>query len=69
MALLNQVAFFSKYFAQSARLMCGLPDYDQYVAHMKERHPDQPFMTYEEFFRNRQAARYGEGENGAFRCC
>ena len=30
--------------------------------------PDQPVMTYEEFFRERQAARYAVGK-GRFRGC
>lgn len=46
---------------EGARLMIGVPDYDTYVAHMREAHPDRPAMTYAEFFRERQAARYGEG--------
>ena len=31
-------------------------------------HPDEPVMTYEEFFIERQNARYGFGK-GRFRCC
>jgi uncharacterized short protein YbdD (DUF466 family) len=53
---------------QAGRLMCGLPDYDRYVEHRREHHPDEPVMTYEEFFRERQSARYGAG-NGGCRCC
>ena len=52
--------------ARTARLMCGVPDYDRYVAHMRRRHPDQQPMGYLEFFRSRQEARYG---NGRARCC
>ena len=51
---------------QSLRLMVGVPEYDTYVAHMRNRHPDQPVMPYEAFFRERQEARYG-GKVG--RCC
>lgn len=51
-----------------ARLMVGVPRYEDYLAHMAERHPDQPVMTYAEFFRDRQAARYG-GKGGGLRCC
>jgi uncharacterized short protein YbdD (DUF466 family) len=51
---------------QTARLMCGVPDYDTYVAHRKARHPGEPVMTYPEFFRDRQNARYHPG-NG--KCC
>ncbi|EKU79592.1 uncharacterized short protein YbdD (DUF466 family) [Massilia sp. UYP32] len=47
------------YLGQSLRLMVGLPEYDTYLAHMERTHPDQPPMTYEEFFRERQDARYG----------
>jgi uncharacterized short protein YbdD (DUF466 family) len=48
-----------KYLGQSMRLMVGLPEYDTYLAHMERTHPDQTPMTYEEFFRERQEARYG----------
>jgi uncharacterized short protein YbdD (DUF466 family) len=51
---------------ETARLMCGLPDYDAYVAHIRAMHPDKPVPSYEAFFRERQAARYGRG---AARCC
>jgi uncharacterized short protein YbdD (DUF466 family) len=51
---------------QSLRLMVGVPEYDTYVAHMREKHPDHPIMPYEAFFRERQQARYG-GRVG--RCC
>lgn len=54
---------------RAARSMIGIPDYDTYVAHRKATHPDLPIMTYEEFFRERQDARYGFGKDGRFRCC
>ena len=54
--------------AQTARLMIGVPDYQTYLAHRQDAHPDQPVMTYEEFFRERQAARYAIGK-GRFRGC
>ncbi len=53
----------------SARLMVGVPNYDAYLAHMREIHPDKTPMTYEEFFTNRQNARYGAGGKGGFKCC
>ena len=52
--------------ARAARLALGLPDYDTYVAHRRERHPGEPVMSYEEFFRARVAAKYGKGST---RCC
>jgi uncharacterized short protein YbdD (DUF466 family) len=48
--------------------MIGVPDYETYVAHRQAKHPDQPIMTYVEFFRERQEARYAIGK-GRFRAC
>ncbi len=53
---------------KTARLMIGVPDYDAYVAHRKAHHPDEPIMTYVEFFRHCQNARYAV-EKGRFRGC
>jgi uncharacterized short protein YbdD (DUF466 family) len=53
---------------QTARLMVGIPDYDTYVLHRQTTHPDLPIMTYQEFFRERQEARYAVGK-GRFRGC
>src|SRR5574337_1307605 len=65
-AVFNDLSKLGKYLGQAARLMVGLPDYDTYVAHMKATHPDRPVMSYEEFFRERQEARYNGGTG---RCC
>lgn len=54
---------------RTARLMVGIPDYDAYVAHRRHAHPDEPVMSYEAFFRERQASRYGEGSGKINRCC
>jgi uncharacterized short protein YbdD (DUF466 family) len=54
---------------EGASLMVGQPDYESYVAHRRARHDDKPVMTREEFFLERQAARFGEGGARAFRCC
>jgi uncharacterized short protein YbdD (DUF466 family) len=53
---------------QTARLMIGIPDYQVYLEHRRTFHPDEPIMTYEEFFRDRQDARYAVGK-GRFRGC
>jgi len=53
---------------QTARLMVGVPDYDTYVQHRQANHPGQPIMTYEEFFIERQTARYAVAK-GRFRGC
>lgn len=55
--------------AQTARLMVGIPDYEAYAAHRRQFHPGEPVMTYEEFFRERQASRYGENGGKISRCC
>lgn len=55
--------------ARTARLMVGVPDYDAYVAHRRNCHPGEPLMSYEDFFRERQANRYGEGSGKIARCC
>ncbi|EIM37282.1 hypothetical protein PGS1_08620 [Enterobacter cloacae subsp. cloacae GS1] len=38
-----------KYLGQAAKMMIGVPDYDNYVEHMRVNHPDQTPMTYENF--------------------
>ncbi|SHF17334.1 Uncharacterized short protein YbdD, DUF466 family [Lampropedia hyalina DSM 16112] len=57
------------YLGQAARMLVGMPDYGTYVRHMEKNHPDQPCMSYEEFFRNRIDARYGGGKGQPVRCC
>lgn len=66
--MLDEVSKAGRYLGQALRLMVGVPDYDTYVAHMKANHPDQPVMSYEAFFRDRQEARYG-GKGRIGRCC
>ncbi|MET0431255.1 MAG: YbdD/YjiX family protein [Hyphomicrobium sp.] len=55
--------------ARTARLMVGLPDYDAYVAHRRRTHPGEPIMSYEDFFRERQASRYDVSDGKIGRCC
>ncbi len=55
--------------ARTAHLMVGMPDYETYVAHRRTAHPGEPVMSYEAFFRERQANRYGEGSGKISRCC
>ena len=52
-----------------ARLMVGVPRYEDYVAHMARTHPGKPVMSYAEFVRDRQAARFGGAGGGGLRCC
>ncbi|WP_074856726.1 YbdD/YjiX family protein [Nitrosospira briensis] len=66
--MLTKIARMRRYFGQSMRLMVGVPEYSTYVDHMRSTHPGQPVMSYEEFFRERQEARYG-GNGKVTRCC
>lgn len=51
---------------QTARLAIGLPDYDAYRLHVRDRHPEATPMTRGEFAVARMEARYGRGTS---RCC
>lgn len=64
-----RTAGFLRCLCDGARLMVGMPNYETYVTHRQQNHPDEPVMTYAEFFRQRQEARYGGGGRGGFRCC
>lgn len=48
-------------------MLISIPDYNNYVEHMKTNHPDKPYMTCEAFFREHQQARYGS--DGGMLCC
>lgn len=65
---LRRARFVCEMLTRTARLMVGMPDYQDYVAHRQSQHPGQPVMSYEEFFRERQSARYAVGK-GRFRGC
>jgi uncharacterized short protein YbdD (DUF466 family) len=58
-----------KWAARAARLMVGVPDYETYVAHRRAEHPDEPVMTYEEFYQNRLQARYTIDKDRLRGCC
>jgi uncharacterized short protein YbdD (DUF466 family) len=51
------------------RLMVGVPNYEHYLLHLRTHHPEITPMSEPEFVRDRQAARFGEGGRGGFRCC
>jgi len=52
---------------QTARLSIGVPDYDTYVRHLREHHPEKPVPSYAQFFTQCQDARYRNGGNRG--CC
>lgn len=65
--MLDTLAQAGRYLGQSMRLMVGLPEYNTYLEHMERTHPGQAVMSYEDFYRERQQARYGDGKRGG--CC
>ena len=48
------------------RRLVGVPDYDRYVAHVRECHPGQPPMSRDEFERSRLEDKYSRPGQ---RCC
>ena len=64
--LAGRLRRFARKLGQTAHLAVGVPDYDGYVAHRRAHHPEQPVMTYEQFFRERMDSRYKKGSS---RCC
>jgi len=66
---MDELSRFWRRAVQTARLMVGVPDYDTYVAHRRAHHPGEPVMSYTEFFRERQTARYGGKRSRFSRCC
>ncbi|RAN79919.1 hypothetical protein B5P43_11885 [Bacillus sp. SRB_336] len=66
MQVLNSLKPGWRWAVQTARLCCGVPDYDAYVKHLREHHPERAVPDYKTFFRERQLARY---KGGGGRCC
>ena len=67
--MLEELSKIGKYLGQTAHLMVGQPSYETYASHLRGTHPERPIMSYEEFFRERQQARYGGGNGRMSRCC
>ncbi|MBB3983358.1 uncharacterized short protein YbdD (DUF466 family) [Sphingobium fontiphilum] len=61
------MSLFLEKLRHAARMMVGMPDYDAYLRHMRDHHPEQEPMDRVQFFRDRQESRYG-GKNGG-KCC
>jgi uncharacterized short protein YbdD (DUF466 family) len=66
---MHDILALKDWIVQAARLMVGIPDYRAYVEHRQRFHPDGPIMSYEEFFRERQDARYAVGKGRFCGCC
>lgn len=67
--MLNNLTRLGKHLGHAGRMLVGMPDYGTYVEHMQSKHPEQPVMSYEAFFRERLDARYGGGKGRPIRCC
>lgn len=52
--------------ARSLRAVLGAPDYERYLLHVRECHPDRVPMSREAFEQERLAARYSRPGS---RCC
>lgn len=53
-------------FARTLRFVIGAPDYERYVAHLRERHPNEEPLTRAEFASQRLDDRYSRPGS---RCC
>ncbi|AOA58959.1 YbdD/YjiX family protein [Acinetobacter larvae] len=53
---------------QSFRLMVGVPDYQTYLQHMREHHPDLDAMDARTFYRYCVDARYPNAAGGMKKC-
>ena len=53
-------------FMTALRRIVGMPDYEAYLRHLRECHPDSALPSEREYFDLYLAGRYG---NGFSRCC
>ncbi|MEC5397418.1 YbdD/YjiX family protein [Uliginosibacterium sp. H1] len=66
---LSDVRDMAKKVVQTCRLMVGIHDYEYYLAHMRERHPDAVPLTRDAFYRYCLEARYpSDTRRGSGRC-
>jgi len=53
-------------FASILRQVSGMPEYGEYLKHMRSSHPQAPVLSEEEFYNEYLRRRYAEGPS---RCC
>ncbi len=53
---------------EGGALMVGVPDYERYLAHMRQKHPDHVPLSREAFVQDRMVARYGGKGGGRCPC-
>ena len=64
----SRIAVLWQRLQQSFRLMVGVPDYPNYLEHMKKHHPDLEAMDAKTFYRHCVDARYPSATNGMKKC-
>ena len=52
--------------ARGIKRICGMPDYEGYLAHLRARHPERPLPSEREYFDLYVKSRYSDGPT---RCC
>ncbi|HEY0230283.1 MAG TPA: YbdD/YjiX family protein [Dokdonella sp.] len=65
-AAVNDLRTFWQRAVRIGRQIIGVPDYENYLAHLRAHHPERALPSYAEFFNERQEARY---KGGGGRCC
>jgi uncharacterized short protein YbdD (DUF466 family) len=53
---------------QTARLMVGVGDYQRYLSHMQQHHPDAAVLSEKDYFRYCQESRYPSKTGSIKRC-
>ena len=64
----KRVATLWRHLQQSFRLMVGVPDYQTYVTHMREHHPDLTPMDDKTFYRHCIDSRYPSAGSNMKKC-
>ncbi|CAG9613550.1 hypothetical protein BACCIP111899_02765 [Bacillus rhizoplanae] len=58
-----------RYRKQFISLLVGVPSYEKYVAHMKQKHPNEIVLSRKQFFAEAQEARFNAKDGKVSRCC
>lgn len=58
-----------RYRKQFISLLVGVPSYEKYVAHMKQKHPNEIVLSRKQFFAEAQEARFNAKGGKVSRCC
>lgn len=67
--MLKRIKLILSYRRQFFELLVGVPNYEKYVEHMEQHHPNEPIKSRKEFFCEAQEARYNGKGGKVSRCC